>query len=55
MSRLLNRHISKRAIWIVAIAVAFFVIWHERGAINDIAQQAFETDASLDAQDANQR
>lgn len=54
MFSMFNRHIPKRVIWLVAIAVAFLVIWHERGAINDIAQQAFETDASLDAQDASQ-
>ncbi len=54
MLKIFNRHFPKRAIWLVALAVAFLVIWHERSAINDIAQQAFETDASLDAQDASQ-
>jgi len=55
MLKILSRHVPKRAIWLVSLTVAFFAIWHERGAISDIAQQAFETDASLDAQDANQK
>ena len=55
MLGMLNRHVPKRAVWLVALAVALFAVWHERGVISDIAQQAIETDASLDAQDASQK
>src|SRR3546814_11316015 len=55
MPMIFNRHVSKRAIWLAALAAAFVVVWHERDTIHEIAQQAFETNVLLDAEDANQR
>src|SRR3546814_14390667 len=55
MPMIFNRHVSKRAILLAALAAAFVVVWHERDTIHEIAQQAFETNVLLDAEDANQR
>lgn len=44
--------VSRRALWFVVVLVGFAAVWHERGTIGDILQQAVEKDAALDAQDA---
>jgi len=42
--------ISRRTVWLLAIAVAFLALWYGRGTIYEIAQEATATDAALDAE-----
>ena len=42
--------ISRRTVWLLAIAVVFLALWSGRGTIYEIAQQAVATDAALDAE-----